>query len=473
MAVRFWKRSTGGGTTTYDVVVASDIVGQVRGGDVTKWAFKPKGINEFSGRYSSRRAAANAMLLVEGFNERVLPQSRSKPRRNRSIPVPQPTKPLPLPRSESLPQPEADGRTPITCACGHTYRYQIRRPSAITWLQGRPCPPCQRKADGGGTPPPATSTEKKIDLPVDKNVPEYKPEPEPEPVPAPARPIDEAWIDGHVERLPVGLFHEALPDVILLLGAGLPVWEQGPPGTSKSTIAHQAAMALGLSFHPVSCHELMTRSDLFGFTDANGIDHRTPLWDAYEYGGVVLLDEVDNGNPNLLAALNSALSNGHCVFGSGTVVERHANFRVVATANTAGLGPEAGFIGRNGVDLATRDRFVTVHVDIDDRLEAALAKLHSGEQDEQEREEFIAAAYERFALRDGLRGAADSEQVLKTVRRVRERVESRFRGSVVSPRATIHVAMMVSVGFSIDEALRAKLPGLTKEEATSIIPVDF
>jgi MoxR-like ATPase len=196
------------------------------------------------------------------------------------------------------------------------------------------------------------------------------------------------------------------------------------------------------------------------------------LWDAYETGGLVLLDEVDNGNPNLLAALNSALSNGHCVFGSGTVVEKHPAFRVVATANTAGLGPEHGYIGRNGVDLATRDRFVTVEVPIDDSLERALALLAVGDDEGVKKEATDRAESSRAKLQERATAATTRvgpETILKKVRHVRERVEARFRGSVVSPRATIHAATMTTVGFSLEESLAAKLPGLSPDELRQII----
>jgi len=205
-------------------------------------------------------------------------------------------------------------------------------------------------------------------------------------------------------------------------------------------------------------------------TNANGTDHRTPLWEAYEGGGVVLLDEVDNGNPNLLAALNSALSNGHCVFGSGTVVERHPDFRVVATANTAGLGPENGFIGRNGVDLATRDRFVTVQVPIDDMLEDALAEVHIGAATIAELHMmFQMAAKANLERRSVGKEQPNPKAIVKTVRKLRAVVDVRFRGSVVSPRTTIQAATMVAAGFTLAEALVAKLPGLTTDEVESVL----
>jgi MoxR-like ATPase len=359
------------------------------------------------------------------------------------------------------------GKKIIRNACGHDWAYNVHSERTADWLKTKPCPPCQRegwKPDGKQTPSPTPQEQPQEQAP--------QPKPEPTPPPEPEVKPDEAWVEGVLEVLPkAALFHEALPQVILATRAGVPVWLQGPPGTAKSTLAEQTATALEMGFYPTSCHELMTRSDLFGYTDAVGKDHRTPLWDAYELGGILLLDEVDNGNPNLLAALNSALSNGHCVFGSGTVVQRHPDFRVIATANTAGLGPEAGFVGRNGVDLATRDRFVTIMVLIDDNLELALASLHSGASID----EFTKGMRRRAKLQLNKQSVAHQKEqvgpdkVITLVRKLRHVVSSRFSGSVVSPRVTIHAAALVAAGFTLDEALRAKLVGLDPAEINQVM----
>lgn len=365
---------------------------------------------------------------------------------------------------EQLEKFNPDGKTKIKNSCGHVWSYRIRRESAVEWLKGRPCPKCARDGGMGKQDPPPGENENFDSQEEEEAPPPPPPPPEPEP--------DPEFVEAVMARLPVAaLYHASLPDLTLLLQAGVPVWLQGPPGTSKSTLADQAAQALKLGFYPQSCHEMMTRTDLFGYRDASGNEHRTPFWDAYELGGVLLLDEVDNGNPNLLAALNSALSNGHCVFGSGTVVERHPDFRVVATANTAGLGPEAGFIGRLGVDLATRDRFVSVTVPIDNDLEAALAALYSGDED------LVGKAREACAIRARkvaerrsreAKRAPTSEKIVAAVRIVRDRAARGFEDLVVSPRTTIHVAAMVRVGFTLIEAFEAKLTGLKADEVAQL-----
>ena len=366
-----------------------------------------------------------------------------------------------------------NGKTLLVNSCGHEFAYNIRKASAVQWLQARPCPSCARKGKGGKESPKLDEIQDKYDKkqqePMqDKEIPQ---EPKQENVPEPSEDEILAVLENW-PNVPNGMHHKVFVDVMLLVDAALPVWLQGPPGTSKSTVAEQIASALGLPFHPIACHEMMSRTDLFGYTDAVGTDHRTPLWEAYEHGGVLLLDEVDNGNPNLLAALNSALSNGHCVFGSGTVVAKHDNFRVVATANTAGLGPESGFIGRNGVDAATRDRFVTVMMPIDDKLEAALAFLHAGDKEGFARtvNECVKSAETQLKSRaKASLMAPKADRVLDVVRKVRQVVDIRYRGTVLSPRATIHATTMVCRGFTIAESMHAKLPGVDVNDVKSIL----
>jgi MoxR-like ATPase len=344
-----------------------------------------------------------------------------------------------VPPSSTASKPGEKVPTKVTCACGHDYTFRIdqsRGEATKKWLEKKPCPSCQRKAepqhqDPSNTPEPGEKVTPESQEPE-------RPETKPEPVATVPVSIENLDLDTLAEKLvgkvmermqPVEmpeLHHEVLPEVIRMLKQDLPTWLQGPPGTSKSTIAAQAAEALGLPLHAISCHEAMTRSDMFGYTDANGKDHRSPMWEAYENGGVLLLDEIDNGNANILAALNSALSNGFTTF-AGQTVRKHDNFKVVATANTAGMGPESGFIGRMGVDLATLDRFVTLQVNIDEALEEAIVRTFLTE---------------------------DADRVLTAVRKLRTAVEARALRMTVSPRVSIHAAKMVRAGVDLSEALK-------------------
>ena len=399
--------------------------------------------------------------LIKWIKKEVPWEGAGEPKGGKAPAPRQPRKKAPVPdKAPDTPAPDEQGRiaTKVTCECGHEYTYRIkeaRYEATKKWLESKPCPPCQKGVPGQPTPG------KPKDQQQDG---QGEPLQDPDGMDADEMDAEEEGFpklgDGNIdldkladvlvqkvqERLqPIKmppLHHEVLPEVVKLLNADLAVWMQGPPGTSKSTIGAQAAEALDLPFYAISCHEGMTRSDMFGYTDANGTDHRSPLWDAFEKGGVLLLDEIDNGNANILAALNSALSNGHCTF-AGKTIRKHDNFKVLAAANTAGLGPESGFIGRMGVDLATLDRFVQLRVDIDNKLEEAIIKSIL---------------------------PSDFKLVLKAVRKLRQVVEGRGLRIVVSPRTSIHSARMLRAGVPLGTALRrTALKGLDETTMASLI----
>ena len=145
----------------------------------------------------------------------------------------------------------------------------------------------------------------------------------------------------------------------------------GPAGTGKTQLAETASEAINLPFYPLSVCGQTTKSDLLGYTTATGSYIETVFRKAYENGGVFLLDEIDNGNPNVTAVLNSALANGVCTF-PDKVVKRHPDFVCIACANTFGTGASAEYIGRNPIDAATLDRFKQIFVDYDEELETEL-----------------------------------------------------------------------------------------------------
>lgn len=224
------------------------------------------------------------------------------------------------------------------------------------------------------------------------------------------------------QSLPV-LSHSALPEIVAIMAAGLNLFMVGPAGSGKSTIAHQAADALGIAFYALSLGPTTPTSKLFGYMDAQGRYVRTPFREAYENGGVILLDELDNGHPGLVAEINQATANGYCAFADG-MVPRHADCRIVATGNTFGRGPDRLFVGRNILDAATLDRFVTVEILIDERLESRLARGFATDENRPTIEDWIGRVHQ-----------------------VRRRVEELKLPVIVSPRATIDGAKLLACGL--------------------------
>jgi cobaltochelatase CobS len=227
-----------------------------------------------------------------------------------------------------------------------------------------------------------------------------------------------------------GPTHADFEKVVKIVGVGLHAYLVGPPGTGKTTLAGQVAEALGLQFGVVQCDPTMPASKLFGFIDANGSYRGTVFRDRYENGGVFLFDEIDNAHPGIIASINGAIANGHCAFPDG-MVKRNVDFRCVAAANTFGTGATRAFVGRNQLDAATLDRFVTVEVGIDETLEEALT---------------LGAFPENVAL---------AKEWLVKVRAWRKGLGD--LQVIISPRASTEGAKLLSVGFSMDEAADMKV----------------
>lgn len=247
----------------------------------------------------------------------------------------------------------------------------------------------------------------------------------------------EFFMEGKVLEIE-GTTNKAFPRLMRKLTAGFPgkrinVSLPGPAGSGKSFMAVQAANALGLAIGIISFGPLTDTSKLFGYMDANGKYVRTPFREIWEHGGIMLLDEMDNAHPGLLAELNQALAGDIAAFADG-MVPKHPEFRAIATMNTFGRGPDRVYSGRNKLDEATLNRFVTVEIGYDEALETTMA----------------------------MRWANDSTEPiirrwLAFVQHVREKALTANDGKplayVFSPRNTEHGAMCLANGCDWEEVV--------------------
>lgn len=169
----------------------------------------------------------------------------------------------------------------------------------------------------------------------------------------------------------VGATHEAFPEVLEWIELGEHVYIHGPAGTGKSHIGAQVAEALGRPFAAMSFSSQSLKSELFGMmSPITGEYIPTEFHRMYTQGGVFMLDEADNANPNLLSALNMALANPTAAFPCG-MVAKHPDFICIATANTFGNGATEAYVGRNPLDGAAKNRLQTIFAGYDRTLEAA------------------------------------------------------------------------------------------------------
>ena len=145
-----------------------------------------------------------------------------------------------------------------------------------------------------------------------------------------------------------------------------PIFVTGMSGNGKTFGIEQACAQTGREVIRVNFTVETDEDDLIGgFRLVNGETKffKGPVIKAMEKGAVLLLDEIDLGNPSKIMALQSILEGGgYFIKKTGEYVTPAKGFTAIATANTKGKGSDDGrFIGTNILNEAFLERFpVTV-----------------------------------------------------------------------------------------------------------------
>jgi MoxR-like ATPase len=235
-----------------------------------------------------------------------------------------------------------------------------------------------------------------------------------------------------------GLQHRQLADVIRMLSAEHCLMVGGA-GAGKGEIAYQAAMALGIPFYTLDQGSLSQQtpvSSIIGYMNSTGNYVGTTFRQAFEHGGLIFLDELDNAAPTCIASINAALAvrEGQTIgFPGGQMVPRHKDFRVLAAANTFGRGPDRTYAARSRGDAATWDRFAILKLDYDNALEDVLCRRTGLD--------------EEICLR-----------VVRYVRALRANVE-KYQATipvVIGMRASVGVCKLLKAGIEPDLAVEAR-----------------
>lgn len=236
----------------------------------------------------------------------------------------------------------------------------------------------------------------------------------------------------------VGMAHFKFPKLLRAAQARVHMFWVGEAGSGKSHTAAQIAEALQLPFHETSVCNQTSKTDLLGYTSiTTGAVIRTEFREAFENGGVFLLDEIDNGNANVLSVINTALSNGRCAFPDG-IIKKNDDFVLIATGNTYGNGANRQYVGRNQIDAATLNRFVIEEFPYDEDLEMAIA------------------------------GNPEFTNYVQQVR-----AEMQTERVIVSPRASINGAKLLAAGWDVMEVVESVLiagwPQNLREKALALM----
>jgi MoxR-like ATPase len=240
-----------------------------------------------------------------------------------------------------------------------------------------------------------------------------------------------------------GLKHQNFTKLLQVAGQRIPIMLVGEAGTGKTHGAKQVADALGLEFYSMSVGSQTSKTDIDGYMNATGNYVKGVTYDwakggTLGKGAVLCLDEIDAGNSNVTISLNSLLSNGYKLFPNGEMVQVHPNSVFIATANTFGFGASRQYVGRNQLDAATLDRFVTIDWDLDEKLESKLASVYTF-----------------------------GEAWLKTIKDTRKYAYDNGLKMIISPRATLNGSKMLEVGldkqFVVDTTIVKSAPESSKD----------
>jgi hypothetical protein len=260
--------------------------------------------------------------------------------------------------------------------------------------------------------------------------------------------IEVARVDGSVSN--VGVQHSSFEALLRIVAQRVNVWLPGPAGSGKTSAAHAVAEALTLPFYAVSVGPQTSQSQLLGYYDANGKYVTTQLRQAYEHGGVFLLDEVDAGSPAVLVTINALLANGHASF-PDAVVERHKDFVLIAAGNTYGQGADRQYVGRQQLDAATLDRFAVLDWEYDSTLEAHYAGLPLDVFDGLPK----AKSWKFLPVDDAANVQARSEEYAREAVKVRRAVAGFGKALrlLIGPRSTYTGLALVRAGFRVQDVL--------------------
>ena len=242
-----------------------------------------------------------------------------------------------------------------------------------------------------------------------------------------------------------------LQHLLLSQSTGENLWFGGEKGTGKSETVRQFAARTGRGYCRINFNKFTTAEDFVGSV---GLENGATVFKMGDFlrafttpATLILLDEITNADPSVLAVLNGFLESNSAVSYGGQVWRRAPDVLVFAADNTMTNGDESGrYAGTRTMNSALADRFARLvafkHMTIDVEIEAVVR--HTGCK------------------------PALAEHVLKAVHACRAKVESGDIVDAPSIRSVMAFVRSVAV-LGVDEAWAASIGHRQPSESATAI----
>lgn len=152
----------------------------------------------------------------------------------------------------------------------------------------------------------------------------------------------------------------------------------GEAGTGKTYMGYGMASKLGLPFYKYSCSRDSSVHDLLGYKQPRSEEYLTTTFlNAYENGGVFLVDEYDAMPGDVALFFNGIADSSKSISiphrDVNPIAKKHKDFYLIMCGNTWGKGSQ-DYSGRDFQDMALLDRFRMCrhHIGYDANLEKSM-----------------------------------------------------------------------------------------------------
>lgn len=150
----------------------------------------------------------------------------------------------------------------------------------------------------------------------------------------------------------------------------------GAPGAGKTHLMESIAKDMGLNFCLISCSSDMFKSEILGSrSPITGDYFDTAFRQAWEHGGLILLDEVGLASGAFLNVMNAGLAQKSILFPDKKLVAMHSQCFIAFADNSALYGNDPMFPERQDAGGAFRDRITYVKFEYDLELERRILTI--------------------------------------------------------------------------------------------------